>query len=108
MEPKPNLVKLNEDQLNELTDYLLGSSLSINDGLSTMGLVVEQLDLSSFDDIDATMFRCDWCGWWCDSDDNCGDQCCYQCSADGADTEDEDESDILDNSDSALDDGDDA
>ena len=106
MEPKRLLVKLNAEQLDELVSYLLGSTNTLNQGLALLELTVEQLDPSSFDDIDSDAFLCDWCGYWCDSSDNCGDQCCYQCSSEEKD-DTEDEGELIDYLDNALNDGDD-
>jgi hypothetical protein len=106
MEPKQSLVKLNDDQLNELFDYLIGSANTLDEGLASIELSFEQLDPSSFDNLYSHTFKCDWCGYWCDENENCGDQCCYTCAEEGKDMEDEDE--IIDNEDNSLDDGDDA
>ena len=85
MKTKGNLVRLNEDQLNELSDYLLGSTHTLDEGLASIGLTFDQLDNSSFDNLYASVFKCDWCGYWCDESENCGEQCCYQCALEGKD-----------------------
>lgn len=107
MSQKQNLVKLSEEQLNELEAYLHGSQMSIEEGLAGQELTIDQLEASSIDDIYATVFKCSWCGYWCDTDEDCGDLCCYQCAQEGKE-ENEEEEFFIDNEDNSLDDGDDA
>ena len=113
MEPKQSLVKLNAEQMAELTQYLLGSSHTLDEFLDAIGGTFEQLYPSSFDNIDARIFHCDWCGYWYDIahrdavGEDFGASCCDGCVDLDIPPED-DEEDFIDNEDSALDDGDDA
>ena len=97
---------LNSEQLDELYNHLIDTDLTLCEGLSHLELTTDQLDPSSFDDIYSNEFKCDWCGYWQDATEDCGDNCCFRCASEGKDMEDEDD-EIIDNEDNALDDGDD-
>lgn len=105
MEPKRLLVKLSQEQLDNLIMFLLDTDINIDRGLSFLELTADQLDPSSFDDLYSEIFKCDWCGWWWETSEDCGENCCDRCSQ--IKLEDENDEDIIDNEDSALDDGDD-
>ncbi len=78
-------VKLTPDQVNELCDYIVGSTQFIREGLVAIGLPdvdENDLDLSTLSDIDDRVFLCDECGWTCDVDDRsiCDDGAvCQEC-----------------------------
>lgn len=107
MEPKQSLIKLNSEQLDELYNYFIDTDLNLEDGLSHLELTIKQLESSSFDDIYSSIFKCDWCGYWYDTDEDCGNYCCYSCTMEDKDLS-EDDKEFIDNADNALDDGDDA
>ena len=70
---------LSQDQVAELVEYLRGSSNSLEDGFATIGVDMDTVCMSSFDAIDAQIFRCDSCSWWYDENDNTGDMLCQNC-----------------------------
>ena len=87
-------INLNVDQLNELQEYLVGSTHTLDEGLEAIGVSWEQLSSTSFDAIDARMFLCQICGWWMLSEEDSGYNICHKCQEDA--DEDAQEEELID------------
>jgi hypothetical protein len=91
-------MKLSDEQLDQLIEYLRGTANSLSDGLRAIGL--EDLDETELHEdtlkrIDDEIFVCEQCGWWCGNDEyGKKEGHCDECSPDTEDDEeDEDEED---------------
>lgn len=80
-------MRLTQKQVNDLCDYLQGTALSIEDGLSAIEIDAEpdELDMETLARIDEQIFVCDECGWNCEAEDmadNPDGQYCQSCAED--------------------------
>lgn len=89
---KKLLVHLSKEQVIEIVGELLGTCHTLDYALESIGVTFEQVHPDSFYQIDAEIFRCDWCGWWNYSGDDMGSNCCPQCY----DKEYEEEEELID------------
>jgi hypothetical protein len=80
--------QLSSDEVNVLTDYLVGTAKSVDDGLRDLfGCDSGDLDQESLDMIDNDVFICSVCGWACSvqddlasgGDDDDSDAVCLEC-----------------------------
>lgn len=55
--------------IDELIYHLNGTSLSLEEGCSDLGINSNDLSLEDLIEIDNWIFQCDGCGWWCDIGD---------------------------------------
>ena len=76
---KKLLTRLSKEQINELVDHLLGSGVSLDDGLEVLGLTFDQVHPDSFTNLDSRIFKCDACSRWCNEDENTGESICDYC-----------------------------
>lgn len=78
--------KLTQDQVHELHAHLCGTcDTSLNTMLEDWGLEEDDLTLADLQEIDALMFICVSCGWWCDVDEMAevdGELTCVECAED--------------------------
>lgn len=64
----------------ELIEDLKGTPSSIDVALPAE-MIPEDLTTEDHEKIDAEIFQCDRCGWWCEQDENHnGDEICEDCS----------------------------
>jgi hypothetical protein len=79
-------IRLTDKQVNELCDYVEGSTSGLGDGLVAIGLdhnQVDDLDSHSLFEIDQKVFWCDNCGWCCSADersDSDDGEICNECN----------------------------
>lgn len=67
-------------QIQELVGFLVGTTGSLPDALGLLfGLDENKLTLSDCWAIDAKMFLCDECGWWCSEEDLFQNSICTEC-----------------------------
>jgi hypothetical protein len=84
-------MKLTQHQIEELCDYLRGTTNSFDDGMDAIGLPdvsLDELDREVLDEIDQSVFECSVCGWWCDTDelaDDEDDNVCLECHPENED-----------------------
>lgn len=54
--------------VQELIDYLQGTTNTLDDGMETLysGMDFEELTEEDHDQIDNQIFECEVCGWWCE------------------------------------------
>jgi hypothetical protein len=78
------MILLTPPQINVIVDDLTGTPHDLGDTIQELtGLPLDQIDLTSLEEIDARVFQCEACGWWCevgemgDSEDVCMD--CEDC-----------------------------
>lgn len=79
-------VRLSEDQVTQLTEYLVGTTNTLEGGLLVIGIERNESDLDqeTCDLIDEEIFECTLCGWWCCMHDDLadtdnGEQLCLDC-----------------------------
>lgn len=79
---------LTENELEQLIDYLQGSSKSLQEAINDLFECDE--DILTPDDhqaIDGRIFKCNSCDWWCEIDEQNDEGNCEDCG--GGDEEDE-------------------
>ena len=81
---------ITKQQLDELIGDLTGTCNSLAEALAKFDLTEDDLTLSDNQDIDANIFCCDSCGWWCgieemtevENAEMLGGQHCSECMPD--------------------------
>ena len=56
--------KLNPEQLEKLTQALMGTCMTVEEGLNQIDLNAEEFDAAEVEEQIDQIERCDTCGWW--------------------------------------------
>ena len=79
--------KLTDEQVHEIHAHICGSCANLDSALPD-GLTENDLTQADLQEIDALMFICSDCGWWCDTDEMAendeDEQICAECERDNA------------------------
>lgn len=92
-------IRLSKDQVDEVVEYLEGSSNSLYDVFDHIGVQYIRVDSYSLNAIHARVFKCEHCEDWCPDSDNSGSDTCTDCNDSMLDEEDEEEYDEDDDDD---------
>lgn len=75
---------LTPDQLEQIRHDLAGQCMhGLSDVLEAMGIDYDELTPDDLDEIDARVFLCERCSWWCDADeldDDSANMTCEECA----------------------------
>ena len=84
-------MRLTDEQINELIDYLQGTCKSLDQGIYELFDIDHSdvtNDMAMYNQIDNAIFNCGRCGWWCEvgdwiiQEEFCGEEICSQCGED--------------------------
>lgn len=76
--------RLTTEQMNELAEYLRGSAGSLSGALDVLfGIDEADFVLEDCYKLDARIFECEDCGWWCGEDERSfvKDDVCAECTS---------------------------
>jgi len=78
---------IDNEQLERLKDYLIGSCNTIQEAMETLfELDEDDLTDEEIENLDQDIFKCAECGWWCEISEESGidesDLICNDCAED--------------------------